>query len=488
MYMRHILILLSLTLIFSGTGYANNLQIGPATLVTTNGSQYLNFTISWNNSWRTASAPFNWDAVWVFVKRRDCAGLQWRHANLAPQDTAHSATNTLFVDAYADRKGVMIYRAADGSGNISNVNIQLKLDSVPAGNYDYKVFGIEMVYVPEGAFYVGDGISTNSIKDGLSQNAFYITREDSIVCSPAAGNLWATYNMNNGGSLPDAFPKGYNTFYCMKYEVSQGQYADFLNTINSDAVINRFDPSKFNQNRYTITGSWPALAAVAPNRACNWLSYSDLVAYLDWSALSPMTELEFEKVCRGSSNVAVNGEFAWGTNKITDADSLQNGTDGQPNESVISVIDTGSGLANYGNDSILGPLRCGFAAKNATGRLSAGASYYGIMDLSGNVFERSYPVIFGYSSLNFNGDHGNGELSTGPFAGYANQGWPLEQSTIIPLSELFSVAIRGGAWVDVASDHLRISDRDINLHGAHEGDASGRDNAMGGRGVSRRQQ
>ena len=35
----------------------------------------------------------------------------------------------------------------------------------------------------------------------------------------------------NSGTIPSAYPKGYAAFYCMKYEVSEGQWVDFFNTL-----------------------------------------------------------------------------------------------------------------------------------------------------------------------------------------------------------------------------------------------------------------
>ena len=59
--------------------------------------------------------------------------------------------------------------------------------------------------------------------------------------------------------------------------------------------------------------------------ACNWLSWADVAAYLDWSGLRPMTELEFEKACRGP-NAPVAGEYAWGSNAgLVQATSIVNG-------------------------------------------------------------------------------------------------------------------------------------------------------------------
>lgn len=478
-----------LLIFFGYFSRANNLQIGAVTHTESGSNHYLNFTISWNNSWRTSSAPFNWDAVWVFVKRRDCAGLQWHHANLSSLDSAHSGGDTLLVDAYADKKGVMIYREADGAGTSSG-SIQLKLDSVPAGNYDYQVFGIEMVYVPEGAFYVGDGIPNGFFT--ASNNAPYlITSESPLNFASSGNNLWG--NVGNGGTLAITYPKGYNSFFCMKYEISQGQYADFLNNITQDAAANRVDLTRFGLSRYTMSGAWPSLFAASPNRACNWFCFKDLADYLDWSALSPMTEFEFEKACRGSSdNSAVAGEFAWGGNQVTDADSITAGTDGTPNESFDGTIDIGTGVANFGNDFILGPIRCGFAAKNNTNRFQSGASYYGIMELSGNVYELCYNIYFNTNAqgIFFAGTHGDGVLSTTPAPGFALQGWPVESGPPQDAIDFSSVIAKGGAWVNQDSAKLRVSDRTYFFYysGASTIDANTRASSFGGRGVSRRQQ
>jgi len=37
----------------------------------------------------------------------------------------------------------------------------------------------------------------------------------------------------------------------------------------------------------------------APAKAVNYISWSDLTAYADWAGLRPITELEYEKACRG---------------------------------------------------------------------------------------------------------------------------------------------------------------------------------------------
>jgi formylglycine-generating enzyme required for sulfatase activity len=477
---------------FIATCSANNLQIGPVSESVNSGNHFLNFTISWDNSWRVTSNPGNWDAVWLFVKRRDCAAIQWQHADLSGQDADHTAGMPLLADAYADKRGVMIYRSTAGTGNISNISIQIKLDAPPSGSYEYKVFGIEMVYINQGAFYLGDGVATYRYKTGATNNPYLVTNENAILLSATGTNLWSTSNTAGPFTLPAAYPKGYNAFYCMKYEISQGQYADFLNAITQDAFLNRYDAGKINLSRYTISGSWPAMAAAAPDRACNWISFDDLYAYLDWSALSPMTELEFEKACRGNSiNLPVAGEFAWGGNQVTDANTIVPGTDGLPTESVSDPVATGTGLANWSGFGVQGPLRCGFAAKSATTRFEAGSSYYGVMEMSGNLYELCYNTDssqFG-KGQNFTGNHGDGELSIAPAAGYANQNWPGQ----IPgdlTTQYFSMAARGGAWLSVNNaDMLKVSDRNAYIINTSvpNPDGKGRSASFGGRGVSRRQ-
>jgi len=43
----------------------------------------------------------------------------------------------------------------------------------------------------------------------------------------------------------------------------------------------------------------PVYTARVPDRLCNWINWSDGLAYAVWAGLRPMTELEFAKVCRG---------------------------------------------------------------------------------------------------------------------------------------------------------------------------------------------
>ena len=100
------------------------------------------------------------------------------------------------------------------------------------------------------------------------------------------------------GPIPAAFPKGYNAFYVMKYEISQGQYTDFLNFLDPGLAPTYF-MNAYGSYRNTISRTGLLYTCDAPDRACDYLSWSDLAVYLKWAALRPMDELEFEKACRG---------------------------------------------------------------------------------------------------------------------------------------------------------------------------------------------
>ena len=100
----------------------------------------------------------------------------------------------------------------------------------------------------------------------------------------------------------------------MKYEISQEEYTEFLNKITAAGDGFRF-PGKNGLNRHAITGSVGSRTTSNPNLPCNYLSWYDMASYLDWAALRPMTELEFEKAARGTA-APVADEHVWGTTTI----------------------------------------------------------------------------------------------------------------------------------------------------------------------------
>jgi formylglycine-generating enzyme required for sulfatase activity len=235
----------------------------------------------------------------------------------------------------------------------------------------------------------------------------------------------------------------------MKYEISQGQYADFLNTLTATQDATRF-PNQSGINRHTISGSSGSRSAGVPDRACNFLSWADGCAYSDWAGLRPMTELEFEKICRGTQ-AAIDDEFAWGNAyQASTAYILSNG--GQPDETVSNPASDPTGNVSYiaTDGNINGPLRCGIFAANtphSNNRVEAGASYYGVMEMSGNLRERAVTVA-NSNGRGFTGANGDGSLDSNGNADVSN--WPGTNAS--------GAGFRGGSW-SYSVSYLRVPDR-----------------------------
>jgi formylglycine-generating enzyme required for sulfatase activity len=447
-------------MMFGVSSFANNITVSNVSLEGqdfTGHFCYVEFDLSWENSWRTSSIPFNWDAAWVFVKYQVADG-PWYHAAL--HGSGHISVAGATIDVPSDSTGVFIYRSADGSGTITWEDIRLRWDYGENGVADdavirVAVLAIEMVYVPQGAFYLGDGSSTYTYYEYPTLANPYQVTSDPITFDISGGDLWANGGIGfgmQGTTFPSTFPTGYEAFYCMKYELSQEKYAYFLefltrpqqnnrvysdisgNTVSAVYVMSNTtsmshrnaivcassglgttDPIGFSHN-YQIGGD------DGQNIACNFVTYMDMAAYADWAGLRPMTGFEYEKACRGP-NMPVADELAWG-NTLVSSTTYTMGNEGGPDE-MIGNPSTIYGNMMYASTSgnFGGPGRCGiFAASAITPtRMEAGASYYGIMEMSGNLLE-FIVAPFCQAGRSFTGLHGDGELTTD---GYANTDyWP----------------------------------------------------------------
>ncbi len=465
---------------------ANNITISNLSLTgknTTDHYTLVQFDISWENSFRVSIGPANWDAAWVFVKYRVPVsnggdGL-WKHTKL--NNTGQTVPSgsvieiglltpgTAFNATFNLGLGAFIYRSADGTGTFSKTGVQLRwnygANSVADdANVEIQIYAIEMVYVPQGSFYVGSGGTESGAfhKYPTTTNPYQVTSEGQTTVGTATDNLYYPNPSGNSGDqagpIPAAFPKGYNAFYCMKYEISQQEYVDFLNSLSYTQQATRTEiaipPSSgagtflYNTNRNKIkistsgtNNTVPAIYATDyPYVACNYLSWADLDAYLDWSGLRPMTELEFEKACRGTGS-AVPDEYAWGSTSIIAAAGISNS--GLNNE---TASNSGAN-ACYANSGSGGPIRVGAFTKSSSTRVTAGATYYGIMEMSGNLWERTV-TVGNTTGRAFTGAHGDGNLT-----GDANPAaWPG--------TDAVGAGFRGGNWDGVAT-HSRVSDREF---------------------------
>ena len=480
---------------------------------TTPNSSELEFSISWDGSWRSGNT---YDAAWIFIKGRDDKD-QWHHVRLKHAfQKVSDGQETAETHVSPEGIGLMVFRNRDGAGRNS---WRLSVELLNGSSFEeFRVFGLEMVHVAGGAFELGtlksirarrevltpgaggapyDPFFTYSISERDNYGGIYkVSSETSISIGPEEGNLfWIdadipgtnTFSGVPEGELGTSYPKGYQAFYQMKYELSQQEYCDFLNTLNPKQQVARdiTGTREFDKNiaeyRNAISRMEGIYVTNRPHRPCNFISWLDGQAFADWAGLRHMTELEFEKACRGPEP-AVYREYVWGVNEIDESRNMQYCTtffegnqpareevgnetiDGNIHASMFSYrnfIDVCTRQGNFydpsstgcrsftGGDGGRGPVRKGIFGSTSQGnRILAGATYFGAMEMGGNLQE---PVVtVGHpSGRKFEGSHGDGNLDAQGNA--TNDDWQ-------PIDGEYAFAGRGGCW-KFHENHARTADR-----------------------------
>lgn len=354
----------------------------------------IQFDLNWGYSWRD---NINWDAAWVFAKYKGTDGV-WRHAKL--NNTGFSINPPKTIEVTDDRLGAFIYSAYQGQGTSAALGTQLQwnygfdgLTSVTG--LEVRVFAVEMVYVPQGAFNVAKRFNGGNLFTAPGDNFPVVNTRltPSLTYNDGTSAIIrikgdAGVDSNNDGMVdrPD-YPTGYRPFYCYKYELTEQQYADFLNCLTPS------QRAAMGVAGLGITLSNGEYFSSTPNRACGNMTPQRMLAYADWSGMRPMTILEMNKACYGPL---------------------------QPAQNQTNYFASGTSNSGYyaNNDNTLGPLRdVGSYDSGTTTRSQSGSSYYGIDDLTGNAREHVVSLNF----LNFNSTNGDGLLDA---SGNANvNGW-----------------------------------------------------------------
>ena len=593
---------------------ANNIRVeGKTRLVNFVGTDtaVIEVNLRWDNSWRD---DFNWDAAWVFFKFKK-RGLEnpWQHAYLGSSGHVLSASAGNEGGGYAYMagtnggkvNGLYVMRNSISEGNAS-VKLQVKwplsgtgLTKSDFGDALDKIYvaahAIEMVYIPYGAYYLGDAAShlcfheyfapdRNPIRtkgyESISASSLYNSSyklESAIdadinthyhsagrsnewfminfgtpktmryftirthyggtgyfVEGSNDGNSWTTLWSGNGSawsqtlskhkimnpgayqyyrfretgnylviydvalmedafpvtvdsedaltlclngensfvSLDASYPKGYAGFYIMKYETSQEQYVEFLNSLTleqqkarvannnfstmkkGDYVFGELKTPSCRNGIAFVEQKQPDAPVVFGNNlnpgndffstddgqtlACNYMSVEDMTAYCSWSGLRPMSELEYEKACRRFyPQLPDKGEYAWNTNSGVNAlsslgDLAYAGDEREQANSVAKNVNSGIG------NKVNGPVRCGLFGTSATNQSQSGATYWGVMEMSGNL--RELCVNVNYANLD-GGSCGMGVYNADLWDKTANK-----------------YGVRGGGFSS-ADSSLRTSDR-----------------------------
>ncbi|MCX7697784.1 MAG: hypothetical protein N2Z72_08865, partial [Bacteroidales bacterium] len=195
------------------------------------------------------------------------------------------------------------------------------------------------------------------------------------------------------------------------------------------------------------------------------------------ACLRPMTELEYEKVCRGPKDFIPN-EYAWGTTSFVEAINISTpagpGTDTCTN--VGANLNFGGSDwyirgGSYGSSTYGAVLEVGIFARDRTlSREQTGGSYYGVMELSGNAGEQCIQINENQSNpatpSSYVGIWGDGILDA--IGSYNQPTWPVNRNFVV----------RGG-WFFSSQNNCRVSDRSQ----INNTDYNTRYESRGGRGV-----
>ncbi len=277
--------------------------------------------------------------------------------------------------------------------------------------------------------------------------------------SKISGDAFPVRIANENTILPTYYPSGFHGFYAMKYELSQEQYVNFLNMLPRSAQYERTmgglldgleegeyifgdrrDAPSFRngiilKQKYPNTGLPYVFAhdltgtdldnsgTDGQTVACNYLSPSDMLAYAEWSGLRPLSELEYEKMCRGAfPEVPKGGSFAWEWSEVeplTDVVRL-----GEPEEALLPGSTANANL-DGGSNTVGAPVRVGLFTRPGE-RKQAGLSYWGVSDLTGNLSE-IYCNTGVYGRQQNRAVHGGGRLDADGRHVVPGTDWPREK-------------------------------------------------------------
>ncbi len=411
-------------------------------------------SVASNNTWHwlqvdlTESKTVNWGLFAVNNSSYDPRGFY-----VAGSDDAVTWTGVHGTMGYFD-----LARSYKFGGDYSSIPVAFD----NPGSYRYYRFYFYAMnsYILVANLQLFDSPATEINRITSEKEFMYYTGGNNLATTTAN---YATYFQ----PVSKDYPKGYKGFYVMKHEVTQSAYADFLNCLAWDQQVRLvYSPTSTgilpSSNVGTMYGATVLTAANSRMnlkirekgvdgpavfgcslKTADWteedwnaennggnvpmfhLAWTDIAAYLDWACLRPMTELEYEKACRGDQKRMYN-EYAWGQPYLPSRVSGVNDKN-LPTEDPIPAVanyaqpEGGSLAAHSAAIANYWPVRAGSFARSETTREEAGAAYWGILNLSDNVPER----VINISTVQgraYTGEHGDGNIRANGLADVLN--WP----------------------------------------------------------------
>ena len=216
------------------------------------------------------------------------------------------------------------------------------------------------------------------------------SEENKLILIPAG-----TFTMGSNKRADDEKPvhKVYlDAYYISKYEVTNSEYYEFwlsLQTVKTAEKKEQVPHTPENFTHLSHIGSWSERVSKNPNHPVVGVSWHDAKAYAEWKGMRLPTEAEWEKAARGYTDRT----WPWGNAP----------------ESFANTSKKGDGYENS-----IAPV----------GSFPKGKSYYGVMDMAGNVWEWTADW---YSDVYY--FHSPKQNPKGPSVG----SWRI---------------IRGGSWID----------------------------------------
>ena len=234
----------------------------------------------------------------------------------------------------------------------SDITRTARLQSAPTGD----------AVAPTGYAVADSGYAIADSGPAVTADSRTSTDEENLILIPAG-----TFTMGSERRAADEKPmhKVYlDAYYIGKYEVTNAEYYAFW---VSDAS-RRHTPENF--AHLPDIGEWPARAKQFPNHPVVGVSWHDAKAYAEWRGMRLPTEAEWEKAARGYTDRT----WPWGNAM-------------EPYANTSAVDD--------GYDNQLAPV----------GSFPRGKSYYGALDMAGNVWEWTadwYSDVYYWRSLQAN--------------------------------------------------------------------------------------